>query len=191
MPGFVAPEDVERKSDKQKGSRMPRQTPQYAQRTQVSPTRSRAEIETTLKRYGATAFAFGDSGLVEVVLFELHKRRIRLTVTMPEITSFRYTPTHQLRDAQGQRKAWEQARRQKWRVLALWVKATCEAIAEKALDINDAWMGQTVLPSGVTVREWLEPQLDEIYETGRLPSLLPGLDAPGRAELVSIEEVSH
>ena len=36
------------------------------------------------------------------------------------------------------------------------------------------YAAQTMLPSGATVGEWLEPQLEAVYNSGRMPPLLLG-----------------
>ena len=162
--------------------------PVYAQNTSVSPERSRLEIERTLERYGATAFGYIRQGLVECVLFEMQRRRIRLMVSMPEEREFRFTPTHVMRDNASQHTAWEKARRQRWRVLLLWVKATCEAIDGEGIHMDDAWLAQTLLPNGITVGEWLEPQLDEIYASGQLPPLVPGTRPSQQLQITELKE---
>lgn len=42
----------------------------------------------------------------------------------------------------------------------------------------DCRLAYTVLPDGQTVGRWLAPQLDDVYEHGTMPSLLPAL-GPG------------
>ncbi|MCB1198982.1 MAG: hypothetical protein KDK51_11465 [Deltaproteobacteria bacterium] len=48
---------------------------QYAERTQVSSDKSRADIEKTLTRYGASGFMYGWSHDVAQVAFEMNGRR--------------------------------------------------------------------------------------------------------------------
>jgi predicted DNA-binding protein len=147
--------------------------PRYAEGTSVSPDRSRSEIERVLTRYGATGFGYMWQGLVAMIVFEMQGRRIRITLQMPSEEEFRYTATYRTRTTGGMREACEQARRQRWRALALYVKATCEAIEAGIVKFEDVWLAQTVLPSGATVGEWIEPQLDDVYRSGQMPPLLP------------------
>src|SRR5512138_2199837 len=102
--------------------------PTYAQKTQVSPERSRAEIEQTLKRLGADAFGYGYEGNRAVVSFRCQGRHIRFEVTTPSIDQFKRTKGGVWRTAVQQRAAQEQAIRQRWRALALLVKAKLEGV---------------------------------------------------------------
>jgi hypothetical protein len=62
----------------------------YAAQTEVSSDRSRSEIERTLRRYGATAFAYGWEGNRAQIGFKLADRQINLcggTAAMAELTA--------------------------------------------------------------------------------------------------------
>ena len=147
----------------------------YAQRTEVSTDKSRAEIERTLSRYGATAFVYGWQGNAASIMFEAHGRRIRYNVPMPSREQFRRSPTGKPRAASAIDREWEQAQRQRWRALSLLVKAKLEAIECGIATFEDAFLAETMIPgSGQTVSEWAQDQLAIGYESGDLPPLLPG-----------------
>lgn len=149
----------------------------YAERTDISPEKSRAEIEKLLKKYGATSFVFGwsDGGGRETILFEVKGRRIRMEVPLPQIADFRYTPERGLaRSTQSQREAHEQAVRQRWRAFALIIKAKLEAVESGITTIDDEFLAHVIIPNGQTLREWVQPQLDAAYQSGAMPPLLPG-----------------
>ena len=150
----------------------------YAADTAVSTDRSRSEIERTLTRYGATGFGYLWQGNMAVIVFEMMGRRIRVSLVMPAEGEYRRTPTGRVRTLAATREAHEQGKRQRWRALALYVKATCEAVESGIITFEDAWLAHTMLPNGATVGEWLEPQLEDVYRGGQMPPLLP---APGRA----------
>lgn len=102
----------------------------YAEGTEVPSDRSRSEIERTLRRYGATAFAYaweGDSAQIAFRLSSLHIR-FRLPLPDPDSREFTLTPTGRQRTASAAEDAWEQAVRQRWRALALVIKAKLEAV---------------------------------------------------------------
>ena len=89
---------------------------------------------------------------------------IQLSRTLPPAGSVRPPAPHT---------AFEQARRQRWRALALWIKAVLEAAASGILTIEDALLPFTVLPNGQTAGQWLAPQIEKVYLTGSMPALLP------------------
>lgn len=155
--------------------------PTYAKETQVPADRSRAEIERTLSRYGATAFAYGWQGTRAAIQFEIHNRRYRIALPLPDKSAPEFTRTPargNRRSSDAAQAAWEQATRQRWRALALWVKAVLEASEAGIVTVEEALGPFVVLPDGSTVGEWLAPQLERIYETGQMPPMLPGLPAP-------------
>jgi len=74
-----------------------------AAQTEVSSDRSRSEIERTLRRYGATAFAYGWEGNRAQVGFKLADRQIRFQLPLPDPDSreFRLTPAGRDRSAKA------------------------------------------------------------------------------------------
>lgn len=148
----------------------------YAEKTQVPSDRSRAEIEKTLQRYGATAFGYGWQDGRAQVMFEMADRRIRFTLPMPDRDDemFLRTESGRRRTASGVEAAHEQAVRQRWRALALVIKAKLEAVEAQISTIEDEFLAHVVLPDGSTVSEWVSPQLEVAYGRGEMPALLPG-----------------
>jgi hypothetical protein len=149
----------------------------YAEGTSVATEASRAEIERTLRRYKATGFMYGYEGNRAVVAFRLDGRMIRFRLDMPDPKdrAFTLTPsTQKPRSSDAAEKAWEQACRQKWRALALVIKAKLEAVAAGITTVEDEFLAHTMLPDGSTVGEWARPQLALAYESGNMPALLPG-----------------
>lgn len=149
----------------------------YAEATKVSSAASRDEIERTLIRYGATQFIYGWDGAAAVVGFRIGERQIKFTLAMPdrrgrEIT---HTPeTRRLRSVDAQDAAYEQAVRQRWRALALVIRAKLEAVEAGIVTMEDEFLAQTMLSDGSTVGEWAADQITQVYRTGAMPSLLPG-----------------
>jgi hypothetical protein len=150
----------------------------YADRTEVSSDRSRAEIERTLRRYGAGAFAYGWDHERATVAFELANRRIvfRLPMPDPNHRDFTQTPTGKPRSASAAETAYEQAVRQRWRALALVIKAKLEAVAAGITTVEQEFLAHIQLPNGSTVGEWVRPQLEIAYARNEMPALLPGSD---------------
>jgi len=152
----------------------------YASNTSVSSGKSREEIEKTLSRYGADGFQYGWQGSRAQVCFLMDDRMIRFDLEMPDRNSeeFTLTPTRRhKRHPDDATKAWEQACRQRWRALLLVIKAKLEAVESGITTFETEFMPYTILPSGQTVAQWLLPQVETIYTTGKVPAGL--LSAPG------------
>lgn len=150
----------------------------YAENTSVSSEASRAEIERTLSRYGATSFGYGWENDVSLIAFKMRGRSLRFVLRMPDRNSREFTHTASRgypRDRDAATAEWEKACRQRWRALLLVIKAKLEAVEAGITTIEDEFLAATMLPSGDTVGEWVSPQVDEVYRTGAMPSLLPGV----------------
>ncbi|WP_245675827.1 hypothetical protein [Halofilum ochraceum] len=113
-----------------------------------------------------------------VVAFEMHQRRIRFDLPMPDrqAPEFTKTETGRERSTAQAEKAYEQSVRQRWRALHLVIKAKLEAVESGITEFQEEFLAHIVLPNGYTVGRWMLPQVDEAYETGDMPALLP---APG------------
>jgi hypothetical protein len=148
----------------------------YAANTEVPSDRSRSEIERTLRRYGATAFAYGWEGNQAQVGFKLASRQIKFRLPLPDPASreFTLTPTGRERSAASAEEAYEQAVRQRWRALALVIKAKLEAVEAGISTVEREFLDAIMLPDGRTVGDWLGPQLGEVYAREAMPALLPG-----------------
>lgn len=154
----------------------------YAANTEVSAERSRGEIERTLQRYGATGFMYGWDENKAVVGFKMRTRQIKFVLEMPDKAEsrFLYTPGRNLKRTSAQAyEAWEQATRQKWRALALAVKAKLEAVDAGIATFEQEFLAHIVLPNGQTVGQYVTPQIEAAYQHGTMPKLLPGIGETG------------
>lgn len=149
----------------------------YARDTEVSVEKSRAEIESILSRYGATAFAYATSMDRAMLKFQAAGRNILFVLELPSKADRRFTHT---RGGKGQQewkdeyayKLWEKACRQKWRCLALVIKAKLEAVSSNISTFEDEFMAQIMMPDGKTVSAHVRPQIEAAYKTGKVPLLL-------------------
>lgn len=150
----------------------------YADDTNVPVEKSRAEIEALLSRYGADQFASGWTETQAVIMFRCKGRHVRLVLPVPDKEDFRRTPVRAVwRSDDEMRKAWEQGCRQRWRALALCIKAKLEAVECEITTFEQEFLAHIVLPSGESVGAWLAPQLDAAYTNGAMPLGLPLLGA--------------
>jgi len=145
----------------------------YAQNTDVPSDRSRAEIEKTLSRYGASSFMYGWQSGAALVAFEMSGRRIKFHLPLPDKDQFGKTDTGRERASNQIEKAYEQAVKQRWRALALVIKAKLEAVETGITQFEEEFMAHIVLPNGSTVGEFMVPQIASAYESGRMPPMLP------------------
>lgn len=155
-------------------------SPAYANRTKVSPERTRADIERELTRYGARQFMSGrddDRGLA-IIEFVANTRRVRLVLRVPNPgdREFTHTPARRVRrTTESAREVYDQAVWQRWRALLLVIKAKLEAINAGIVTFEDEFLPYTVLPDGRTVAETVYPAIASAYATGEVPELLPGV----------------
>ncbi len=148
----------------------------FAQNTLVSVDKSKAEIEAILSRYGADQFISGWDQEAAYIGFRIQKRMIKLSISLPSKNdkAFTMTPTgRHKRHPDDVLKAWEQACRQRWRALALVIKAKLEAVECGITSIEDEFLSHIILPDGRTAGAYLIPEIAKAYESGKMPALIP------------------
>lgn len=150
----------------------------YAEKTNVSVAKSKADIEELIQRAGAGQFVSGYKDNIAIIGFSLSDRQIRFTLPLPDKqdVAFWYTPERRNKRTDEQAyAAWEQACRSRWRALYLIIKAKLEAIESGISTAEREFFYDIVLPDGKTVGEWMSPQLNVVYENGVMPPMLPAL----------------
>lgn len=144
----------------------------YAEGTDVSADRSRAEVERTLDRYGVQGVVVGRFSDRAVIEFATDTRRCRIALPLPARTERRFTHhSRGPRTPDAALKAWEQGCRQAWRALALVVKAKLEAITAGISTFEQEFGMNVVMPDGRTVAEHVAPQIDAAYTGGHVGPL--------------------
>jgi hypothetical protein len=139
------------------------------------------EIKRTLGRYGASAFMFGEDsvGQKAVVSFKVDKLFYKIILPLPDKASRKFTHTPgrgKQRSLVAVEAVWEQATRQRWRALSLWIKAVLEAAETGITTLEEALQSFILLPDGQTVGEWMQPQIERAYLEGVMPAFLPMLE---------------
>lgn len=148
----------------------------YAEKTSVSVSKTKADIEDMIQRAGAGQFVSGFKGNMAVIGFSMADRQIRFTLPLPDKSEnqFWYTPERRSKRTEQQAyTAWEQACRSKWRALYLIIKAKLEAVESGISTIEREFFYDIVLPDGRTIGEYMAPQIQAAYETGTMPPMLP------------------
>lgn len=168
-------------------------TKRYAEGTSVSISRSREEIERMLKKHKATGFLYGDQGDRAAIAFELKGRRYRMELHYPEKDTLNIGGHNQytshLSHTERIENAYEKEKQRLWRGLALLIRGKLEAVASEIVTIEKELGWYTVMPNNQAAGEWLEPQLEEVYRTQKMPPLIPGLVQGNRQKLLGSETI--
>lgn len=135
----------------------------YAETTQVPISRSKANIEETLLRYGIDEFGMGVSLRGDGIIFKKEGRVFKINVPNPA------------RDNYATDVKYEQARRQRWRILLLSIKAKLEEIEAGLISFDDQFLACMALPDGSTVGDFmrLPANMNRLSKT-EMPKLLTG-----------------
>ncbi len=148
----------------------------YASGTQVPASRSRDEIERTLKRFGAKNIAFASLSQVIVVAFTFEELTIRVQVPLPVASDDVFVFASVNKTAKRRRtpkqaeEAWQREVNRLWRALAAVIKAKLVAVDEGVSTVESEFLSAIVLPDGRTMGEWAEPQLARGEPLPLLPS---------------------
>lgn len=139
----------------------------YAKRTQVSAERSKAEIEKLLTTHGADQYASGWTSGKAVITFRMTDRHIRIEIPMP------------IHGLAKNKKGWilsqescAQETRRRWRAMLLYVKSKLESVQSEIVSFEEAFMAHVVLPNRQTVSQFMAPQIQSAYTSGKMPPLL-------------------
>jgi hypothetical protein len=129
----------------------------FAAYTKITVDQTRTDIERTLKKYGASKFAYYTEPDRAVIVFEANERRMRFDLPLPA----------------GDTDKEERVKREKWRALLMCIKAKLESIASKIETFEEAFLAHVVMPDGRTVAEHTRPRIASAYESGEVQALLP------------------
>ena len=151
----------------------------FASDTSVSAERSETEIKRTLVRYGADDIVSGQSSRLNqaFVQFQFKGLPVEVRIPLPNAMDKRFTQTPgrgRKRDAGAARTEWEKACRQQWRVLLLLIKAQLEAVENKLMKPEEAFLPWLRLPDGRTMITALQSAIPQLLsERGDVRKYLP------------------
>jgi len=146
----------------------------FAESTSVSPERTKAEIESTLRRYGCDQFLSGWAEGKAFIAFRSNGRNVRFVLTLPDPQDrrFRLTPTGKRRGDAATNLEYEQSTRSRWRALLLVIKAKLESVQAGVEVFEEAFLAQIVVPgTGTTVGQVVIDQLK--IDSGPVTLALP------------------
>jgi hypothetical protein len=145
----------------------------YAANTTVSSESSRNEIERILRRYGADDFAYATNRDRAMIGFVAEGRQVRFVLPLPDRQSREFTHhSRGVRTATAAEAAYEQAIRQRWRALALMVKAKLEAVQSGIVTFEQEFLPHIMLPNGQTVYSSIADGIESAYLSGKVAPLL-------------------
>jgi hypothetical protein len=158
----------------------------YASDTAVSPEKTKAAIEATLRRYGADSFVSGWDGDRAFVMFRAKDRLVRFVLQFPARTDRRVaaTPAGKVRGPAQREEAYGQLVRSYWRRLLLVIKAKLESVSSGVETFEESFLAQIVLPDNSTVGQWAKAAIPEAYATGGQPRGLLALP-PANGEVAT------
>ena len=147
----------------------------YAENTSVPVEKSRAEIERLLSRHKCNKFMAGVDHEQHraTVQFQAHNRIIKFDINLPNPADPKFKKiknSYLQRTASGVTKVVEQEERRVWRALLLVIKAKLEAVESGIATFEDEFLAHVLLPNQQTVAEFIGPTINQIYETGRMPT---------------------
>lgn len=154
--------------------------PIFARETTVPVERSKAEIEQILTRYGASAYQSGWNQDSAMIMFRLRDLFIRFVLPLPKLNERRFTHKkdrsgyEKKRTEQQVIKEWNQEIRQRWRVLALVIKAKLEAVEGEISTVESEFLANIVMPNDTTVGQWIIEQSLPAIRSGQMPLALTG-----------------
>lgn len=97
-----------------------------------------------------------------MVAFQVKDRHVKFVLPMPDKTSreFTHSPQGRVRSKEAVHTAWEQGCRQRWRALALAIKAKLEAVECGIVTFDQEFLAHIVAAGGKTVGEQIIPMLE-------------------------------
>jgi hypothetical protein len=146
----------------------------YAEGTEVSAEKSRAELESLLDKHGATEVMFHKDSERTTVVFRKNGVMVRLRVEYPKRADFKKSQQGYVRGEPDITKHCDAEWRRIWRAQLLIVKAKLEMIATGGSTFEREFLADMLLADGQTVVEVALPRIMESYQTGQMPSLLLG-----------------
>lgn len=159
----------------------------YAKNTNVSASKTKAEIEDLLSRHGCDEFGVMQGASRAMVGFRISNGdagflRVQITLHLPDRDDpkFKRSPAGRKRYTADQAyQAWEQACRSKWRSLFLGIKAKLVMVEDGISTIEREFLPDVVTDNGMTVERRISCDADTarmIFGGGSIP-LLPGGEA--------------
>lgn len=150
--------------------------PKYAEGTEVTVEKSRAELEALLMKHGAKEFALYRNEEFMRVQFRMADRLVRHDVRAPVRKSYELVPgsSWKKRAESDVTRLVDAEHRRRWRVCVLIIKAKLEIVASGESTFEREFLADIMLADGSTVGEVAIPRIAQSYQSGEMPRLLLG-----------------
>lgn len=133
----------------------------YAKNTSVPVARSKQKIEELLTSYGIEESFLGRSPRGDGIGWKYKGKVYKMSVPTPNRDDFK---THN---------QYQQALRQRWRILYMSMKMKFEEIDAGVISFEDQFLAQMSLPDGTTVADFMKlPENITRLEKTKMPKLL-------------------
>lgn len=148
----------------------------FAEGTTVSAEKSRAEIETMLRKHGIKDIAIMSMSGAAVVCFQKGFTGYKITMPAVDATLREFTHTHQgyRRSSSDLEKRVAQEERRRWRALFLVLKAKLVAASDGVVTFEQEFLAFALTQDGRTVGEHVIPQLESGGSINAVQLALPG-----------------
>lgn len=133
----------------------------YAANTIVSVESSKEEINRILERYGAKAITYGHVDGQTELQFAFKEQIVKFRVPAVDVYEVTTTRAGLGRTILQVEQQTLQARRQRWRALALIIKAKLEAVESGIVPFEGEFMHNLVIEHGKTVGDVILPQIEK------------------------------
>lgn len=151
----------------------------FAEGTTVSVEKTRAEIESLVRKHGATEFAGGYSATEAGLSFVVSGRRVQFSVKRPLRTDKKLIQKARGRVTYGAPKdaaldkAVADEERRLWRCLLLAIKAKLEIVASGISTFEEEFLAHIVTDNGMTVIDRIKLAGEQTGGLRLLPAVSP------------------
>lgn len=157
----------------------------YANGTQVSPGRTRDQIEALLSKFGASQFGYQCRSDAAIIGFEYEGLTILFTIPIPEAKKFEYSPAMRARSEAAIQNLLEAEVRRRWRTMFNILKAMLSGVEDEILTFEQVFLPFVVWASGLTTYDMLQGQIEQAKLSADGSKCLPLL--PPDSDVIDVD----
>lgn len=148
--------------------------PKYAEGTTVPVSKTKYEIETLLKKYGATKTIYAEDQETKraTILFQIDVVQCKFVLSLPDESEFSNTEAGRTRTDLQIQKAYEAEERRLWRAFYMVLKSKFVAVESGIMTFQEEFLNNILMPDGQITGAHVLPRVAEAYKTGKMPSVM-------------------